>query len=536
MTTPPELLAAPEPRDRVLGTLASPVPGVRADERGAILVMGIFMCACMVGILWYLAGIGDAIVYRQRMQEAADATAFSAAVLHARGMNFLVMLNLIMACVLAVRVALKVAYVVLNVLSIALAWIPGVGATLQGLARAANSARSAADPGIDAALQGLTAAERIIPRIVPPAAIIGSIQVGMKYRPLVENAAAGNPVTTLEGLPVEDGSTDVLCYQAGKAVIDIIFGYIPGVRGVADYVSGPFGELVASGGDYFCGLGGSSKPPNLDQFVSKQVNKGCRDEENKLKRDLNAAESEHQAACDAYRAPCATFSRAQQVLAKLTEAQQKDLDEKELKVQAAQAELDRFNGDQCRSEGKKKAKAQISDATSSSSNSSGKIFPRRVIQEWMNGVPNAQMLAVATGDTRFLNRAPVGVKAGQWKSSGTITIPASAQFALAQAEYFYDCSGAWESNDCNGNGKGVRQSELAMWNFRWRARLRRYNAPFEGVVPGVEQVAETLNMAVLAERVSRTNFLKSATLQNAEQLAELSEILLTTDPQSLIIH
>ncbi len=45
------------------------------------------MCACMVGILWYLAGIGDAIVFRERMQEAADATAFSAAVLHARGMN-----------------------------------------------------------------------------------------------------------------------------------------------------------------------------------------------------------------------------------------------------------------------------------------------------------------------------------------------------------------------------------------------------------------------------------------------------------------
>ena len=56
------------------------------------------------------------------MQEAADATAFSAAVLHARGMNLLVMINLIMACVLAVRVALKVAYIVLNVLAIAFSW------------------------------------------------------------------------------------------------------------------------------------------------------------------------------------------------------------------------------------------------------------------------------------------------------------------------------------------------------------------------------------------------------------------------------
>ena len=31
-------------------------------EDGAIMVMGIFMCSCLVGALWYLAGIGDAIL------------------------------------------------------------------------------------------------------------------------------------------------------------------------------------------------------------------------------------------------------------------------------------------------------------------------------------------------------------------------------------------------------------------------------------------------------------------------------------------
>src|SRR5688572_6404862 len=77
------------------------------DERGAVLVLGVFMAACIAGMLWYLAGIGDAIIYRQRMQEASDAAAFSAAVLHARGMNLIVLLNLIMACVLGVRVTLR---------------------------------------------------------------------------------------------------------------------------------------------------------------------------------------------------------------------------------------------------------------------------------------------------------------------------------------------------------------------------------------------------------------------------------------------
>src|SRR5262249_25403735 len=91
--------------------------GIADDQRGAIMVLGIFMCSVIVGLLWYVAGIGDAIVYRDRMQEAADAVAFSGATLHARGMNLLVLLNLLMAVVLAVRVALKMMILVLTILT-----------------------------------------------------------------------------------------------------------------------------------------------------------------------------------------------------------------------------------------------------------------------------------------------------------------------------------------------------------------------------------------------------------------------------------
>ncbi len=53
--------------------------------------------------------MGDAIVFRERMQDAADATAFEDAVWHrARGMNAIAMLNIVMALVLAVLVALRV--------------------------------------------------------------------------------------------------------------------------------------------------------------------------------------------------------------------------------------------------------------------------------------------------------------------------------------------------------------------------------------------------------------------------------------------
>src|SRR3954465_13857284 len=79
------------------------------SERGAILVLGVFMCACMAGALWYVIGIGDAIMYRERLQEGADAVAFSAATLAARGMNLIVLLTLLLACVLGVRGAAEAA-------------------------------------------------------------------------------------------------------------------------------------------------------------------------------------------------------------------------------------------------------------------------------------------------------------------------------------------------------------------------------------------------------------------------------------------
>ncbi len=514
-----------------------PGRGVCGDERGAILVMGIFMCACLVGILWYLAGIGDAIVYRERMQEGADATAFSAAVLHARGMNLLVMINLIMACVLGVRVALKVAYIVLNVLAIAFSWVPGLGEALEAAARGVDAASEASDPFITGALEGLTAVEEVIPHVVPPAAIVGSVQVSLKYNPLVKEAAAANPVTTLEGLPVEAGDTGVLCFQAGKGVVDIIFGASPGTGAFRDLVGDAFGDLVASGGDYFCGLGGASSPPDLSGLIDSQTDKGCDQKKDKLQKDSDDAAGAYQDACNSYRASCSSELLPDEQPAQLTSQQQADLSQKQGKAETAKAALDAFDGDQCRKDAKDDIQKKIqNNSSSSSSSSSGNIAARRVIADWKNGVPNAQMLAVAVGETKYLNSAPVGVSAGQWQSGGTITVPESAQFSLAQSEYFYDCSGAWDTHSCNGAGHGKDDSELAMWNFRWRARLRRYNAPFKGTVPGLDQLTGALNAAVLIKRMSSIDPLNSLTIQNAALLSELGKIITTTDTDTLIIH
>ena len=73
------------------------------------MVIGVFVAAMLVGILYYLWGIGGAVLFRERLQDAADASAFSAAVVHARGMNILVLLNIIMCALAAIEAGLHTA-------------------------------------------------------------------------------------------------------------------------------------------------------------------------------------------------------------------------------------------------------------------------------------------------------------------------------------------------------------------------------------------------------------------------------------------
>lgn len=90
-------------------------PSIARDTRGAVLVVGIVMGALLVGALWHIASVGDAIVWRERIQDAADASAFENAVWHARGMNVLAAINIVMSMVLAVLVVWRIALFMVTV-------------------------------------------------------------------------------------------------------------------------------------------------------------------------------------------------------------------------------------------------------------------------------------------------------------------------------------------------------------------------------------------------------------------------------------
>lgn len=466
---------------------------IHEDESGAVLLMGVFMAACVAGMLWYLAGIGDAIIYRQRMQEASDAAAFSAAALHARGMNLIVLLNLIMACVLGVRVTLRAIQAGLFVAGTIAALIPpiaGAAPPLFSAARAMESAVRAVRNPINKTLQALAKAQEGLRLVAPGAALAGSYQVGLRYGPIVEQSAAGNPFTSY-GLPVEKGTTDRLCKEAGEAVAGILLWAMPGSIPslVTDRAKGLIGDAVEAGGVFFCELG-KGAPANFDGQVENAVNDQCGREKGQLSGKVDQAESQYLTRCRALGARCDGGIESLE----LSAAQQAELANLSAARDSARSEVGKFDEKTCQEKKKADADAKLqqqggADAPTPSQADLDAMRPAKIAASYSNGVDGAQILAVSKGGDALLSIAPTGVQAGAWNRGETIDIPATARFSFAQSEYFYDCSGKWASTDCNG---ADADGEEAMWHFRWRARLRRYNAPFGNSGTGLDNLSEGL--------------------------------------------
>lgn len=232
---------------------------LRRDEGGAIIVFGLCFAVFVLGMLYYMMGIGSAIYYRERLQDAADASAFGAAVVHARGMNTIALLNMMMAAVLSVLVTLKliealiiVAQTIMAVLSIFGGATASVASSLEVVrGRVHNLADSVKQP-IDLALEGLHLVGTVVKVIVPVGAnatVLG--EIAKKY----DNVSFAVAIPPRLTLPVEDDSFDYLCKKAavmaGELAMLPLSPVLPGF--IEDGVVKALSSLAQAGSGWFCG-------------------------------------------------------------------------------------------------------------------------------------------------------------------------------------------------------------------------------------------------------------------------------------------
>ncbi len=240
---------------------------LHADERGAVLVMAVFMSVFLVGMLYFVVGIGEALFRREGLGDAADAAAFAAAILHARGMNLIAFINLVMAALLAVLVAIRVvqAVCVLGIaVCVALAY-PTYGASLNYVPTLGQRAKYFGDlfeqlkDPIFQALEALHQAERVTSYVVPAIAVLDSArEASLNHPPAVAGLALPGAVR----LPVEPDGFEVLCGRAGANVAKVVTWPLEEMKlgDVADVLGAAASSLATSASSFFCGEGGSSPP------------------------------------------------------------------------------------------------------------------------------------------------------------------------------------------------------------------------------------------------------------------------------------
>lgn len=482
-------------------------------EQGAIMVMGLFMCSCLVGALWYLAGIGDAILLRERAQEAADAMAFSDAALHARGMNLIVLVNLVMACILGVRVALKIARTVCLAAaaafgSLGLLWPPLVALATPCMAAAETleTLITASREPINQSLRALSLTQDVISATTPTAARVGAhLMAGDKYAPAVTSVGVAH-VGSETSLPIASGSQDKLCKEAGHAA-----GFIAtwtfekaGLGGIdergATWLGDKFAWLASTSPLYFCELGSATGEPDMNEIFTESAKTRCENSDvEKERHSLEETEDAWQEKCRAYGVLCTGTDDRGNLLEKGTQrgeaatpAEGAELERLRLvrdqQARSAreytqrfgwrdvpQAECERWAIDDAKRRQQEQndlSKELQQQEPSGASEGENDVTPKKVDPDFHNGHAEAQIIGGALLDASRLGRSSRIVRIGAWNRASAASTPSEGAElpSWAQAEFFYDCVGKWER--CN-------EDEDAMWHLKWRPRLRRWNEPVE---------------------------------------------------------
>lgn len=87
-------------------TSAATLPALHRDTRGAVMLTGLGMSLALTGSMWFIVGTSKAILQRHGMQEATDHGAFTSAVMHAKGMNFIALTNIILLILFVIHIVM----------------------------------------------------------------------------------------------------------------------------------------------------------------------------------------------------------------------------------------------------------------------------------------------------------------------------------------------------------------------------------------------------------------------------------------------
>lgn len=505
-------------------------PSRARHEDGAITVVGLFMACFLTGAVWYVVGIASAVLYRERVQDAADAVAFASAVYHARGMNIIATLNILMSALLGLLVTVRLLRYLndsAHVIACGCTPIPFVGPTCLTVCRTTYSMKRPLS-NLESRLTGLynrvgpalSKTQVGVARAMPWIAELKAVGVSRNFQPDVRFGVMASfslvPRQERLGLPVQEGDEAVLCDKVSGGLVDLVFRPIeslPGAGMVRGWLEDPLNEFVAR----FCAGGDLVDPERAAEIERQQedsqVAERC-DWEKKLSDALDKpwlppsggllaqGRAMHaEGTLDLRELQCYPVQR-QSLLADLPafgayrdrpvppEVQRPpdvgDLLETQPGEPPPQESLGcAFDRRTCET----RARAAIRAAREREAGADGaaetsqidaearrQTTPKVVFDAAQNGNGYFQVWSVVAADDARVKEPARIVEIAAHGRAQTGDTSLWSRLGWAQAEFYYDHEGPWSPDTA---------THEALWNLRWRARLRRVRPPTVNILETV---------------------------------------------------
>jgi hypothetical protein len=412
-------------------TPGGPCADLVADTRGAIFLLGIGLGLVLLGVAWNVSSLGAAALWRERASDVADAAAFDAAVWHARGMNLVVMCNLLLALFMALFTFWRMLATVLAGLSYLCNWpIFPPCSSVQALSGQAVSLDERVAHNMSVLGRSLTSTQRAIASLAPvlpmartPKTLLErypearAVQTfsqallpshgGQRASSGAASNAVGSVASALErrlgvgvSLPVEADAFEVLCSRSVEAQAWLSRRFPP----FDIDVFGPWWPAMTGGDPSFFCLN-DAFPPELRQAVQAGLVAAC-------------AGTDEPASC--VRRRLARF---------------------------LPAPLARGPG-------------------------AGELTTAKLWEPFENGGPFASVWAVAELPRPLLAANDRGLVMPDASGSSSLRALSPTGHVAAQAEYYFDCTGSWA--ECHDD---------AAWRLWYRARLRPLRADVVTAAP-----------------------------------------------------
>ncbi len=441
--------------------------GMGRDESGAIAVLGIMIGAILAAVLFHMMNCGFGILWREHAQDAADATAYEAAVWNARGMNTIAALNIFIAVVMAVlifwRVIIVFTLVALGLVSIGCPFEPSLCAYITPLANAVR-AEIRNDPKVAGrvyqVIKMLHDGQKIVAAATPAMGTLSSVLEAQKYdatfgvafgtqllptlnlptgkkpngsckasktKRLVQAGTIGDLLGKPISLPVSEADDlHTLCKQGGKMQAIMLFAIVAkvGEKLHLNFLEklgnqsggGPWGKIwgtiTGAGADFFCGDWSSLITDTMDDQQKDRCGKN---------KDCN----------------------------------KKADDSKKKNPLPSHSNVAKMDADAVRW-------TRVWDAAQN-----GNLF----MQSWSYVKTDRAYAVTLDNAIHIADFVPGG------RAAAASTLDASGT-TFAEAEMYFDCDGAWSDSSCG---------EAAPWTMAWRARLRRVHDPVDFIASDLQE-------------------------------------------------